>query len=78
MDGEQDTFGDLIAGEEDIDFVDDESFYKQLNPDERCIVEYRQMGYTNKEIASKMDCSEQSISEKVRKLRHLWRSINGD
>lgn len=72
------TAGDLIVGEEDVDYVDYESFYEQLKPKEKLIVDYRRMGLTNEEIANKLGCHENSVSRKVRELRYLWRFINGN
>lgn len=71
-------FIEVVAGSEDIDFVDCERFYQALQPKERQIVEYRKMGLTNKEIGEKFGVKENTISMRLRKLRFLWRDLNGD
>lgn len=77
-DGEEADIGEIIAGSEDVDFVDYERFYRELKPWEKKVVEYRQLGLTNKEIGKKLGCSANNVSQKVRELRYLWRFVNGN
>ena len=76
--GDEADFGEIIAGSEDVDFVDYERFYRELKPWEKQIVEYKQLGLTNKEIGKKVGCSANNVSRKIRELRYLWRFVNGD
>ena len=77
-DGEEADFGEIIAGSEDVDFVDYERFYRELKPWEKKVVEYRQLGLNNREIGEKLGCSANNVSQKVRELRYLWRFVNGN
>ena len=70
--------GDLVVGEEGIDFVDVESFYDQLSPTEKKIVYYKQLGFTTKEVAERLGCSVSNVTQYLRKLRYVWRFTNGN
>ena len=71
--GETTDSGDLVVGDEDVDFVDAEPFFNQLTPTEQKIVKYKQLGFTNNEVAKKMGCSVNHVTHHLRKLRYLWR-----
>lgn len=72
------TTGSMIVGAEDVEFVDDEPFYEQLRPKQRIIVDYKRMGLSNREIAERLGCHINNVTQHVRKLRHLWRFTSGD
>lgn len=76
--GETKTLGDTLIGDEDVDFVDLENIYKHITERDREIIEMRQYGLTNKQIAEKYGVSEQMIHKRVRKIRKIWRKVNGD
>jgi RNA polymerase sigma factor (sigma-70 family) len=77
-DGETTTIGNFIVGEDDVDYVDDENFYKKLSPMDREIVELRKFGYSSREISKKFNVSEQLISQHLIKMRHTWRKMYGN
>jgi DNA-binding NarL/FixJ family response regulator len=72
-DGETTASGDLVVGDEGVDFVDDEPFYEQLTKTERQIVTYKRLGYNNAEIAKELGCTINNVTHHLRKLRYLWR-----
>lgn len=72
------TLADCITGEEEIDFIDCEPFYNQLSPKDKQIVDYRQQGLTTVEIGEKMGCAQSTVSTRLRNLRTLWRTLNGN
>ncbi len=37
---------------------------------------WRLEGYTNREIADRLDCTERSIERKLSRVRSVWRSLN--
>lgn len=77
-DGSSGTIGDCIIGDEDVNFVDFDSFYDQLSPINKEVVRCKQLGMTNAEIAEKLGCSRQNITKRLRHLNHKWRMLNGD
>ena len=72
-DGETTASGDLVVGDDGVDFVDDKPFYDRLNKTEQMIVDYKKLGYTNAEIAKKLDCSVNNVTHYLRKIRRIWR-----
>lgn len=77
-DGNTVDSGDLVVGEEDVDFVDSEPFFNKLSPTEQRIVKYKQLGFTTKEIANHLGCSVSNVTQYLRKLRRVWRLTYGD
>lgn len=77
-DGNTVDSGDLVVGDEDVDFVDFEPFFKQLSPIEQRIIKYKQIGFTATEIAEHLGCSTSNVTQYLRKLKRLWRSTYGD
>lgn len=78
LDGEPDSFGDLIAGELDVDYVDVQPFVDKLNETEQEIFDLTYSGLTPSEIARKLGVSQTTIREHIRRLRILWRKHYGD
>lgn len=77
-DGVVGTFGDLVVGNEDIDYVDIEKFYDQLNPKQQQIFTLLRSGLSQSDIATQFGVTRSSISKYVRQLKILWRKCYGD
>lgn len=77
-DGESYTLSDFCIGEEDVDFVDIDTFSNRLTDREYEIVNLKRKGKTANEIASIFGCSRKTVDAILRKLKPLWRSVNGD
>lgn len=76
--GENKTIGDFIVGDEDVEFFDCDKFYEKLSPKDREVVDLRRMGLSGRDIAKLKGCSEQSVSQRLRRLRRNWRKLYGD
>lgn len=72
------TLGDLLVGDEDVDYVDFDAFYDTLTPTQQKIVKYRLAGLNFNEISSKLGISKQASWNYKRKLKHAWRKVHGD
>lgn len=77
-DGETTTFGDLCVGDEDVEYINVEGVYDRLSPKEQIIFDLCCAGLSNEEIAQYFGCGVSTIQQKIRKIRKVWRSINGD
>lgn len=77
-DEETDVFGDLIAGDKDVDYVNLQSFYDTLNPREQEIFDLFYMGLSSTEVAEKLKVSRVTACSYARRLRTLWRNYYGD
>lgn len=76
--GDKQDVGDLIAGDEDVEFVDYKSFYESLSPFQKEIIDYRREGLTLYEIAERKNCSHQNISHALRLMKTKWRKHYGN
>ena len=76
--GEKSEIGDFIAGDEDVDFFDYESFIKRLSELDKEILKHREFGLTCKEIGEITGYSTSHVNQRLRMIRHLWRKVNGD
>lgn len=72
------TFGDLIEGDSDIDFVDVEAVTNKLSPTEREVFALLLAGWSPKDITHKFGFSRQRTNAIMRKIRLVWRNYNGD
>lgn len=77
-DGEVDSFGDLIAGNKDVDYFDIQPFYDQLSPREKEAFSLLYQGLSTKELAKQLVVSRQTACAYSRRLRILWRNYYGD
>ena len=75
--GDKQDVSDLIAGDEDVEFVDYKSFYESLSPSQKELIDYRREGLTIYEIAERKGCSHQNISRTLRLLKNKWRKHYG-
>lgn len=75
-DSEDIILKNTIVGDEDVDYIDIQSIYKQLNNAEKEILKYRMGGFTTSEIAKKLGCSRQNVSGKLRKIIRKWKEYS--
>lgn len=71
-------FGDLLEGEQDIDFVDIEPVMKRLRPIEREVLSLLAAGASPSDITRKYGWTKQRTNNIMRKIRLVWRNYNGD
>jgi RNA polymerase sigma factor (sigma-70 family) len=76
-DGEKTTFGDFVVGEEDVGYIDFDPLYRSLSPVEQQIFDLRRKGATNSEIARLVGSGETFVQRKLRKIKALWRLMDG-
>lgn len=76
--GEDGTLADVIAGDEDVAFIDDENFFKTLTPEELEVLRIDSMGYSADEIAELCGLSTQKVWKLLRIIQHKWRKFNGE
>ena len=80
VNGEDGTtpFGDLLEGQQDIDFVDIEPVMKKLAPIEREVFAMLAAGASPSDVTHKFGWSKQRTEKIMRKIRLVWRNYNGD
>ena len=77
-DGEVSSIGDLIVGDEDVDFFDCDDFYDSLSTDYKAIVDLRRKGLNNYEIGTALGINYKTVSKHLTKMRHMWRKMYGN
>ena len=77
-DGETDSFGDMLAGDSDVDYVNIQPFYESLKPRERELFDLFYSGLTPTEVAAKLGVSRVTACSYARRLKTLWRNFYGD
>lgn len=70
-DGDTTTFGDIIAGQEDIEFVDIEGVYKKLTPREQEVFKLKLSGMSNYEISDATGIPYKTVNRLLRKAKRL-------
>jgi DNA-directed RNA polymerase specialized sigma24 family protein len=76
-DGESASFGDHIAGEMGIDYVDLEGYRSILSPRERQMVDLKLKGYNELEIAKETGWSKQYTYATMRSAKRKWERYYG-
>ena len=71
--GEDGTLGDLIPGDDDVAYIDDDTFCRQLTTDERMILTLDSVGYSAAEIAQISGFDVQKVRKLRRIIRLKWR-----
>lgn len=71
-DGEKTTFGDLCVGDDDVLYLGIDSCYDALTDKEQEVVELKQQGVSNEEIAKTLNVNIQFVWATMRKLKLLW------
>lgn len=77
-DGEVNSFGDLIAGDVDVDYFDVQPFYDSLNQKDKEVFDLLHNGYNKRELAKHLGISVKTAHLYTRRLRTLWRNYYGD
>ncbi len=72
------TLGDLLVGDDNIGFVDVDTFYEQLTFDEKRAFDGERVGIPTEEIAERYGWSIQKTQKLLRIIRIKWRQFNGD
>jgi RNA polymerase sporulation-specific sigma factor len=72
------TFGDLIEGDSDIDYVDVTNVRKQLNARQLKVFDLLVEGMSKSDIARKLGMSRQHVNDVMRKIKLVWRNTNGN
>lgn len=72
------TFGDLIEGDSDIDYVDVTNVRKQLNARQLKVFDLLVGGMSKSDIARHLGMSRQNVNDVMRKIKLVWRNTNGN
>lgn len=75
---EVDSFGDMLVGDSDVDYINIEPFYNTLKPREQEVFGLLYTGLTGAEIGRKLGISRQLANVYIRRLRTLWRNYYGE
>ena len=78
MGEEEVTFGDLLVGESDVQYIDIDDFYDQLTPRERECFDLLKLGMKPVEIGRTLGLSRQNVNYHLRNLRLRWEKIYGN
>lgn len=76
--GEVSTLSDIIPGCADVDYVDLDGFCNELTPRQKRILELKELGLNHTDIGKGVGCSHETINREVRKMRKIWRKVNGN
>jgi RNA polymerase sporulation-specific sigma factor len=74
--GETNTIGDTLVGEEDVPFFDVDTFVEKLNPNDQEVFDLLMKGFNGVQIANKIGISPQRAHQQVRRLRKVWGKFN--
>lgn len=72
--GDDGTLGDFIQGDDDVAYIDDETFYRQLTNEEREVLKLHSSGYATYEIAERLGFSNQKVCKLLRITKIKWRN----
>lgn len=76
--GEVMYFGELIAGENDVSFVDLDGFINSLTEKEKMIFDCFKAGMSSLEIIEKLHCSKELLNKSIRSIKRKWRKTTYD
>ena len=74
--GEDLTLSDTVMGDDDVPYLDDDAFYKQLSEEEQNVLRMDGMGYSSDEIAEVTNLSVDKVRKLLRIIRLKWRKFN--
>lgn len=74
--GEDGTLEDILAGEDDCIYIEDDRLYKQLTQLEREIWDADLQGYSAEEIAENFNMSVYRVRKLIRLIRLKWKKFN--
>lgn len=69
------TLAETMIGEEDVLFIDDDTFYSQLSKEERIIFKLFNSGYSTDEISKAVGSTEQKVRKVLRLIKLKWREF---
>ncbi len=75
--GEVLTLGDMIAGQEDVDFDYSQEFCDTLSPHQLELVTLRKQGYSINEIGRRLGIKKQAVWNSLRYIKRRWNKYNG-
>lgn len=64
-------FGDLLAGQSDIDWIDVDEVRRNLTDTEQKVFDMKLSGVDKSEIAEQIGCSQQLVNKKLRKIKRM-------
>ncbi len=71
------TLGDLIVGESDVELVDVNEMFGELSPLDTQIMQLREQGYNNVQIAKIVGRSNERIGQRLRRLKRIYDKKSG-
>ena len=71
--GEDGTLGDILAGDDNVGYVDDDTFYDQLTCDEQKVFQANKDGFTTEEMANRFGWNVQKVQKLLRLIRIKWK-----
>lgn len=72
------TIGDLLVGEEDCDYMEDELFYRSLTKEEQEVLTLTTIGFTNNEISNMRGDGIPKIQKILRTIKIKRRNFYGN
>ena len=76
-DGESTTLSEILVGYDDVEFVDFGTFYEQLTPSQKEVFDLTSIGMSPKQISEHLGKAETTIHTHIRRIKALWREVNG-
>lgn len=76
--GEDGSLADILVGDDDIAYIDEDAFYELLTGEEAKVLDMDRLGYDTSEIAKVIGCSVQKVQKILRLIRIKWRRFYGD
>jgi RNA polymerase sigma factor (sigma-70 family) len=70
------TYEDILTGDEDVNYCDEELYYSVLNDKERELADLLRKGKTPVEIAEDRGCSTETIYQIRRSIILKWKKLN--
>lgn len=69
------TLEDSLCGDEDIEYVDKETLLAGLTETERKVMDLTAEGFTQREIATKIGCTQPTVGHIIRKIKWKWSKL---
>ena len=75
-DGESCSYMDLLVGDDDIAFIDIDSFVDTLTEREKNVFSLYQDGFSHDEISKELNISYTNVTTIIRNIKQKWRIFN--
>ena len=72
------TFGDLIEGDSDVEYVDVSHVRNKLTVRQQKVFDLLVKGLSKAEIGRQLGMSRQNINDVMRRIKLVWRNTNGN